>query len=72
MRDHVKINLEKFGKQNDEFASEFNAHLEIIRRYDEVLSEKASKVSLYTTETRLNEYYKPVISDLDDRIQGNL
>ena len=46
--------------------------MEIIRRYDEVLSEKASKVSLYTTETRLNEYYKPVISDLDDRIQDNL
>lgn len=46
--------------------------MEIIRRYDEVIAEKASKHSVYMSETRINEQYKPVIQDLDDRIENNL
>ena len=46
--------------------------MEIIRRYDEVLAEKASKHALYTAEGRLNDHYKPVIMDLDNRIENNL
>ncbi len=48
----MKENIEKFASDNDAFAKDFAAHLAIIRRYDEVLSEKASKHSVYLLETR--------------------
>ena len=37
-----------------------------------MLSEKASKHALYESEVRLNESYRPQISELDKRILSNL
>ena len=64
----MKSSIEKFTLENRDFTSEFHAHLAIIRRYDEVLSDKASKHSIFASETRLNDQYKPMIKDLDGRI----
>ena len=47
LRNYMKASIEKFSKENESFSSEFNSHLAIIRRYDEVISEKASKHALY-------------------------
>ena len=47
LRSHVSSNISKFSKDNAHFTKEFETHLEIIRRYDEVISEKASKMALY-------------------------
>ena len=46
LRGHMKSSIEKFTIENRDFTSEFHAHLAIIRRYDEVLSDKASKHSV--------------------------
>ena len=68
----MRVNVDRFSEDNASFARDFSAHLEIIRRYDEVLSDKASKHSLYEAETRLNDHYKPTIKSLDGRIANNL
>ena len=47
LRHNMKVSIETFSNSNDTFSREFHAHLAIIRRYDEVISEKASKMALY-------------------------
>ena len=39
--------IASFSGETRDFRSDFERHLEIIRRYDEVICEKASKVCLY-------------------------
>ena len=68
----MRTSIEKFSEDNNAFARDFGAHLQIIRRYDEVLSDKASKHALYESEVRLNESYKPQFKELDVRILSNL
>ena len=68
----MKSSIEKFSTENKDFSAEFQAHLAIIRRYDEVISDKASKHSIYQAETRLNEQFKPMMKDFDERIANNL
>ena len=46
LRTHLKQSVDKFQADNDAFHADFKDHLAIIRRYDEVLSEKASKHSV--------------------------
>ena len=72
LRNYMKQNIDKFAADNNAFEKDFNAHLAIIRRYDEVLSEKASKHSVYLLESKQNEQNRPVMKDLDDRILNNL
>ena len=72
LRNYMKNNIESFSNDNSSFQKEFNAHLAIIRRYDEVLSEKASKHSVYQVETKVNDSYRPVIKELDERIRDNM
>lgn len=72
LRNYMKQNIDKFAADNNSFEKDFNAHLAIIRRYDEVLSEKASKHSVYLLESKQNEQNRPVMKDLDDRILNNL
>ena len=54
MQTYMNKNVSEFAAQNKEFLLQFNEHLAIIRRYDEIISDKASKHSLYESETRLN------------------
>jgi len=72
LRHYMRNNIDKFSVDNESFKAEFDSHMEIIRRYDEVLSEKASKHSVYEVESRVNDSYKPVMKDLDDRVCTNL
>ena len=72
LRNHVYSSLDKYGLQSAEQASKFNEHLEIIRRYDEVISDKASKQALFLAETRLSEQFKSEVIVLDTRIKNNL
>ena len=44
----------------------------MIARYDEIIATKASKHSVYITETKINNQFRPVLKDLDDRIGVNL
>lgn len=43
MRTFMKNSVEKFSHDNTNFKKDFKDHLAIIRRYDEVISEKANK-----------------------------
>jgi hypothetical protein len=72
LRTYMKNNIESFTNDNSSFHKEFSAHLAIIRRYDEVLSEKASKHSVYQVETKVNDSYRPIIKELDERIRDNM
>ena len=46
LRVFMKNSIDTFSADNANFHKDFNAHLAIIARYDEVLSDKASKHSL--------------------------
>ena len=50
LRNHMRTNIDKFTEDNAAFKAEFGGHLQIIRRYDEVLSEKANKHSVSQVE----------------------
>ena len=47
LRTYMRTSIDKFTNDNNSFARDFDSHLAIIRRYDEVLSEKASKHTVY-------------------------
>ena len=46
LKEYLTDSLEKFSGDNDQFHKDFKVHNEIIRRYDEVISKKASKVEI--------------------------
>lgn len=45
-RTYVVDSIENFASDNSAFRSDFNTQNEIIRRYDEVLTDKVSKLTL--------------------------
>ena len=57
LRNHVSSNIARFSKDNTRFSSEFDTHLEIIRRYDEVISNKASKHAVIELKTHISDKY---------------
>ena len=61
LRSFVKMNITKFSGDNQNFEKEFAMHTEMIRRYDEVLSEKASKHSVYEVEKLCGDNVKAKI-----------
>lgn len=71
LRNYMRTNIDKFREENQQFTLDFDAHLAIIARYDEILSEKASKHALYLQEVKMDKHYKPVIKKLDDRVLAN-
>ena len=46
LKEYIVTNIENFRGDNTAFHKDFDVHKEIIRRYDEVLSQKVSKVTL--------------------------
>ena len=72
MKSDMKHTLDVYKSERDVFAAEFHSHVEIIRRYDEIMTEKASKHSIYETETKLKKKFKPIMNDLDERVEKNL
>ena len=57
LREHVGTSIAKFSKDNNTFQADFEKHLEIIRRYDEVLSNKASKHTVIELDKNMSEKY---------------
>lgn len=68
LRTYMRTNIDKFKDESEQFKQQFDGHLEIIRRYDEIISEKASKHSLYLQEVKMNDYFKPLIKEMDQRV----
>ena len=58
LRNHVSGNIARFSKDNQAYKSEFQHHLEIIRRYDEVLMQKASKHDTRELDKQFKEKQK--------------
>lgn len=71
LRQFMKESVDNFKGDNEMFHKEFANHLAIIRRYDEVISEKASKHSIFQLEAKVNEMYRPMLKEHDDRIKTN-
>ena len=46
LRNYVTESITKFKEDNDTFFKDFDTHNAIIRRYDEVITQKASKIDL--------------------------
>ena len=46
MKNHLESNIREFRADNDSFKGEFTQQCIIIRRYDEVMGQKCSKISL--------------------------
>ena len=53
------------------FKTEFSQHLEIIRRYDEVLMQKSSKHDIRELSKELNDKYKTQCEELLKMINKN-
>ena len=61
MKELVDRSVTSFSKDNNHFRSEFEIHLGIIRRFDEVLTSKASKISMYELENKIKRELEPEI-----------
>jgi hypothetical protein len=64
MQYSISQQLEDFGESNKTFKEQFGTHLEIIRRYDEVLSTKASKDKIYELELKIKRELEPKLHSL--------
>ena len=58
MHDTMRDDIVEFRDDNINFKSEFEKQNEIIRRYDEVLTQKASKLNLEDYNSQLNDKLK--------------
>ena len=72
LQSSMRTTLDSHKKERDEFASEFSNHVDIIGRYDEILSQKASKHSVYDVENKMKQYLKPVTKELKGETERNL
>lgn len=71
MKKLVESSINQFTEDNAYFKSEFETHLGIIRRFDEVLTTKASKISLYELESKIKRELEPDIAKMYTLIKNN-
>ena len=64
MKKYVTENIEKFGVDNKVFHNDFYTQNEIIRRYDEVLSQKESKIRVEDIINKTSESLNSKISSI--------
>ena len=62
-RKYLETNVQKFQEDNDHFHDGFREHNEIIRRYDEVLNQKCSKIALEKQNNDLVEMIRKLNGD---------
>ena len=72
LHSYITESIQLFKKDNEDFKVQFKDHLEIIRRYDEVMSVKANKQAVIDIENRLSELFQGMLNTHDKRIQQNL
>ena len=57
LRENVSYNINKFQKDNARFSLDFEIQKQMIRRYDEVITQKSSKHDVRELEKELNEKF---------------
>ena len=61
MRDRIYEVIKEFTDDNNEFKDTFHTQNEMIRRYDEIISSKANKMTLIEEVSKMNKEYRPRI-----------
>ena len=69
MRTNVRENIARFQKDNKEFKDQFDTHLSIIARYDEVIADKASKHGVYEQANKITNKFTPLVDKLFEESQ---
>lgn len=59
LHDNVDSSLRGFSRDMTTFKIEFETHLALIRRFDEIITTKASKNSLYEIEQKIKRELEP-------------
>lgn len=69
----VTQSIKAFEKDNGQFKNEIQDFISILTRYDEVLTNKASKNALYDLEQVVKRQVEPRVNKLENDIvlQGN-
>ena len=67
----VENSVGGFKKDNDYFKLNFEEHNGILRRYDEVINMKASKMSVYEIESKVKRDLEPKLADMNMTIIQN-
>ena len=68
MQEQLNIMCDGFSKDNAKFKQDFENHMAIIRRYDEVLTTKASKISLFQLQEKIKRELEPELTLLKNGI----
>jgi len=64
MKKQIFVEVEKFRKDNAFFNMEYRKYNEIIIRYDEIITNKASKISLRELKANIEAYIESKISNI--------
>ncbi len=64
LQELIQNSIINFGTKNCEFLSLFDRNVETVLRFDEVLTQKASKITLEDKILEIQRKYDPKISDL--------
>ena len=64
MKKYLREAVEEMQADNSQFHKDFKKQNEIIRRYDEIMAAKASKIALQALESQTNNHVEKEISDL--------
>jgi len=70
LKDYIVENIENFSADNEGFRSDFNMQKEIIRRYDEILIQKASKHLMKKDLQEINEEFAAKVHDVINMVSN--
>ena len=71
LRENVAYNIDKFRKDNATFSLDFEIQKQMIRRYDEVITQKSSKHDVREVEKAIDVKYEKLTNDLLELIKTN-
>ena len=64
MKKQIFVEVEKFRKDNAFFNMEYRKYNEIIIRYDEIITNKASKISLRELKAKIEAFIESKITNI--------
>lgn len=68
LHENVDSSLRGFSKDIAIFKDEFESHLAIIRRFDEIISTKASKDALWQLQEKIKRDLEPLMKQMEQKI----
>ena len=71
LRTYLKASIESFTEDNAVFKDEFEDHLAIIRRFDEVLLEKANKHSVTELDAKISDEVKTIALNCEEKVNNS-